>query len=145
MGSDGVPKLRGACVAFGDTRPEARAKVLGRPERGTVGEPFKASTGKGYVAPVKGDYDRAQGHGVDVRLMLFSTWGGWSPESVALFAECAEARGNKLRKDEYDVTTWSARTWLSFQVQKVSVALHHAAALEIAHALGLSVAIDARE
>ena len=46
---------------------------------------------------------------------------------------------------KYDVTTWSARTWLSFVVQKVSVALHHAVALELAHALGLSAVVDTRE
>ena len=54
-------------------------------------------------------------------------------------------RQNKLRKDEYEVTTWAARTWLSFTAQKVSVALHRSVALEIAHALGLSAAVDARE
>ena len=42
------------------------------------------------------------------------------------------------------MTTWAARTWLSFSVQKISVALHRAAALEMAHALGLSAAADTR-
>ena len=36
------------------------------------------------------------------------------------------------------------RSWLSFTKQKLSVALHHAAALEIGQALGLSVAVDPR-
>ena len=62
---------------------------------------------------------------------------------VALFEECAAERQNKLRKDEYDTTTWSARTWLTFKTQKVSVALHRAVALELANALGLSAAVDA--
>ena len=57
--------------------------------------------------------------------------------------ECAAERQNKLRKDEYDKTTWSARTWLTFKTQKVSVALHRAVALELANALGLSAAVDA--
>ena len=47
-------------------------------------------------------------------------------------------------KHEYDQATWSTRKWLSWVVQKVSVALHHAAALEVAHALGLSAAVDER-
>ena len=64
-----------------------------------------------------------------------------SPAVVELFRECAEHRQNRLRKDEYDVTTWSARTWLSFKAQKVSVALHRAVALEVSHALGLGVAL----
>ena len=91
------------------------------------------------------EYHRAEHeHGVDVRCLLFETFGGWSPTTVAFFKELAERRANKLRKDEYDVTTWSARTWRTFAVQKVSVALHHAVALEVAHALGLSAAVDAR-
>eukprot|EP00966_Prymnesium_polylepis_P162398 3753433-Prymnesium_polylepis.1 len=28
--------------------------------------------------------------------------------------------GNKLSKRQYDETTWSARSWLSFQSQKLS-------------------------
>ncbi len=66
------------------------------------------------------------------------------PATVAFFKELAERRGNKLRKDEYDVTTWSARTWHSFAAQKVSVALHVAVAYEVVHALGLSAAVDER-
>ena len=54
-----------------------------------------------------------------------------------------QQRQNKLRKDEYDATTWSARTWLSFKAQKVSVALHRSAVVELANALGLSAAVDA--
>ena len=94
---------------------------------------------------MRGAYHRARHvHGVDVRVALFETFGGFSPETVALFDELAVQRQNKLRKDEYDVTTWSARTWRTFAVQKVSVALHHAVALEVAHALGLSAAVGAR-
>ena len=84
-------------------------------------------------------------HGFDVRTLLFSVFGGFSPAVVHTLEECAVHRQNKLRKDEYDVTTWSARTWLSFSVQKVSVALHRGVALELAHALGLSAAVAAGE
>ena len=42
------------------------------------------------------------------------------------------------------MTTWSARSWLSFSAQKVSVALHRAVAYELVHALGLSAAVDER-
>ena len=40
--------------------------------------------------------------------------------------------------------TWSARTWLSFVSQRLSVATQLAAAQEVAEALGLSVAADPR-
>ena len=43
-----------------------------------------------------------------------------------------------------DETTWSARTWLSFVSQRLSVATQLAAAQEVAEALGLSVAADPR-
>ena len=51
---------------------------------------------------------------------------------------------NKLTSSEYDETTWSARTWLSFVSQRLSVATQLAAAQEVAEALGLSVAADPR-
>ena len=129
LGSGGAPEL-----------------VLGLRERGTPSDgAFNARTGLGYVAPKKGDYARAiDVHGVDVRPMLFETLGGFSPEVVELLRDLAEERQNKLNKGEYDQTTWAARTWTTFTVQKLSVALHRAAALEIALALGLSVATDQR-
>ena len=68
----------------------------------------------------------------------------FSPAVCTLLKDCAERRQNRLQKAEYDATTWSARTWLSFSVQKLSVALHRAAAFEVVHALGLSDAVDAR-
>ena len=61
---------------------------------------------------------------------------------VELFRELAEERQNRLTKSEYDETTWSARTWLSFQAQKISVALQYAVALELSNALGLANASD---
>ena len=36
--------------------------------------------GSGCVPPTKGQYDRALRLGVDVRALLFSTFGGFSPE-----------------------------------------------------------------
>ena len=57
----------------------------------------------------------------------------------------ADERGNRLSKSDYDETTWSARTWSSFSAQKISVALHRAAALEIARALNISTACDSRD
>ena len=39
---------------------------------------------------------------------------------------------------------WSARTWTSFNVQKLSVAVQRSVALETAHALGLTTAVDPR-
>ena len=38
--------------------------------------------------------------------------------------EAGEFRSNRLTAAEYDETTWSARTWLSFVFQRLSVAVH---------------------
>lgn len=45
-------------------------------------------------------------------------------------------------RNEYDQTTWAARSWRSFAVQKLSVAAHFTVALEISTALGLSTATE---
>ena len=48
------------------------------------------------------------------------------------------------QRDEYDQTTWAARTWRSFAVQRLSVAVHKAAAMELVRALSLTTAYDSR-
>ena len=53
-------------------------------------------------------------------------------------------RQGKLTSSEYDETTWSARKYLLFAMQRISVAAHLAMAQEVAEALGLSVAADPR-
>ena len=143
VGSDGEPHIRGSLVAFGNTLPHARELVHGLAGRGQPGDgAWRWAKGYGYVAPVAGSYARAQDAGCDVRCLLSETWGGWSPEVVELFRELAEERQNRLHSHEYDATTWSARTWLSFQAQKISVALQYAVALELSNALGLANASD---
>ena len=45
---------------------------------------------------------------------------------------------HKLTASEYDETTWSARTYMAFTTQRLSVAVQYSAAQEVAEALGLS-------
>ena len=47
-------------------------------------------------------------------------------------------------KPLFDETTWSARTWMTFVAQRISVAVQLSSAQEVAEALGLSVAADPR-
>ena len=54
--------------------------------------------------------------------------------------EAAAARASS----EHSETTWSARTWMTFVVQRISVAVQLSLAQEVAEALGLSVAADPR-
>ena len=81
---------------------------------------------------------------VDVRPLLFSTFGGFSPEVTEFLKELTQERANKLNTSEYDSATWSARTWMTFSAQKLSVAVHMAATGELIRALGLAAAADPR-
>ena len=83
-------------------------------------------------------------HGVDVRVLLIETFGGFSPDLMDLLHQLAEERQNRLHRGEYDETTWAARSWMSFVTQKISVAVQRAVAYEIATALGLATAVDPR-
>ena len=75
---------------------------------------------------------------------LVETFGGLSPALMRELRAAAEWRSNKLTSSEYDETTWSARTWLTFVAQRLSVAVQLSVAQEAAEALGLSVAADPR-
>ena len=137
--------MRGAFVAFGNTAPEATRVVNGRLQRGAPSDKaFNPRTGDGYVAPFPGDYARAQKAGVEVDALLVEPSGACGPRLAELLVEAAEARSNKLTSSEYDETTWSARTWLAFVRQRISVAIHFAAAKEIAEALKMTMATDSR-
>ena len=123
--------------------PRARLMVLGRRERAGTGA-FVPRIGAGYVSPVEGDYERAEENGVTAVPFLVETFGGLGPELVGVMRSAAAWRANKLTASEYDETTWSARTWMAFAMQRLSVAVHLSAAQEVAEALGLSVAADPR-
>ena len=77
--------------------------------------------------------------------LLVETFGGLSPALMHELRAAAEWRSNKLTSSEYDETTWSARTWLAFVRQRISVAIHFAAAKEIAEALKMTMATDSRD
>ena len=94
------------------------------------------------MSPKAGDYARAQASGVRCVPLLVETFGGLSPPLVDALRAAAEWRKNKLTASEYDETTWSARTWMAFVTQRLSVASQLSMAQEAAEALGLSVAAD---
>ena len=145
VGGDGLAGVRGAYVAMGNTRPAARAMVHGLRRRGDPSaSTWDWSTGTGYVPETAGQYTKAAALGCDVWCLLFETFGGFSPEVMALLKALTEERQNKLNSSEYDLTTWAARTWMSFSVQKISVAVQMASTGEIIHALGLAAAGDPR-
>ena len=110
-------------------------------QRGEEGDGnFNPETGTGYVAPRKADYAHALSLDVEVMLLAFETFGGFSPGVERFLKKLAFEVRNKLNHQQYDLTTWSARSWLSFQTQQLSVKLHIACAWEIATALGIAAA-----
>ena len=129
---------RGAFVPYGNTMPGQRAAVYGRAERGAKGDrDFDPATGQGYVASLKADYSSAIANGVDVRLLLFETFGGFSPAVMHLLRAAADDVGNKLSRSQYlDEVSWSTRNWTSLQCQRLSVKLNIACAQEIAGEFG---------
>ena len=76
--------------------------------------------------------------------LLVETFGGLSPALMRELRAAQQRRSNKFTSSEYDETTWSARTWLTFVAQRLSVAVQLSVAQEAAEALGLSVAADPR-
>ena len=146
VGSDpSAVGVRGAYVAFGNTRPAAREAVLGLRERGVAGgAAFNPRTGAGYVAAKGGDYARAQEMGLEVAPLLVEVFGGLGADLMGVLRAATAWRGDKLQSSEYDETTWSARTFSTFSLQRISVAVHYSMAVEVANALGLSVAADPR-
>ena len=111
---------RGAFVAMGNTRPEARAVVHGVEERGVAGTAFDPRTGTGHVARREGDYARARAAGVAVEVLLVETFGGLGDGLMNLLEEAQRVREDMLSASEYDETTWSARTWMVFVCSSAS-------------------------
>ena len=76
-------------------------------------------------------------------LNLFETFGGWCNAVKRLFYQMKDKVRNKLSKRQHeDEASWSTRSWLSLQAQRMSVALQLAAAEEIATELRLAAASE---
>ena len=135
---------RGTIVGMGNTAPGFDVKVHGLAERGSdLSEQFNPTTGRGHVDAVDGDYAQAKQLGHEVRALVFESFGGFGKDVVRLLKQLAGEVSNKLSARQFDETSWSARSWLSFQTQRLSVALHLALAFEIGHELGLGVCLAA--
>ena len=55
-----------------------------------------------------------------------------SPALHDALREASDWRSNKLTSSEHDETTWSARTWMTFVAQRISVAMQLSLAQEVA-------------
>ncbi|EOD22574.1 hypothetical protein EMIHUDRAFT_458126, partial [Emiliania huxleyi CCMP1516] len=76
-------------------------------------------------------------------MYLFETFGGWCNAVKRLFYQMKDKVRNKLSKRQHeDEASWSTRSWLSLEAQRMSVALQLAAAEEIATELRLTAASE---
>lgn len=124
--------MAGTQVAMGNTLRPTSELMVGTRARGDEGDgAFNPATGNGYVAEKAGDYAGALALEHRVWVLLFETLGGFSPDVVKWLRYTAHAVHNKLSRTQYDETTWGARTWMSFQTQRLSVCLHKAVAFEL--------------
>ena len=107
---------------------------------------FRPSDGGGYVAYKKADYAHALSRSdTDVQMYLFETFGGWCNAvkyKRLLPDEGAKVRNKLSKRQHEDEASWSTRSWLSLQAQRMSVALQLAAAEEIATELRLAAASE---
>ena len=127
----------GAFVACGNTLPRARETVLGvegGDRGGRVGR-WDPRTGTGTVEAVKGQYTDAEGK-CHVEALLFEEFGAMSAGVEELLMRVAEVAGRKLTWWQYDQTSWSAREWMPFALQRLSVQLWVALADEAQRAIG---------
>ncbi|EOD39914.1 hypothetical protein EMIHUDRAFT_125602, partial [Emiliania huxleyi CCMP1516] len=64
---------------------------------------------------------------VDVRLLLFESFGGFGKGVGEILWEAANVLQNKLTRAQYfDEVTWTTKSWLGLQKQRISVVLHTA-------------------
>ncbi|EOD32731.1 hypothetical protein EMIHUDRAFT_112194 [Emiliania huxleyi CCMP1516] len=136
----GVGRM-GAFVACGNTLPRARETVLGVEggDRGGRVGMWDPRTGTGTVEAVKGQYTDAEGK-CRVEALLFEEFGAMSAGVEELLMRVAKVAGRKLTWWQYDQTSWSAREWMPFALQRLSVQLWTALADEAQRAIAAHAA-----
>ena len=73
---------------------------------------------------------------VDVRLLLFESFGGFGKGVGEILWKSANVLQNKLTRAQYlDEVTWTTKSWLGLQKQRISVVLHTAIAEQIVNEL----------
>ena len=112
------------------------------PDPGKPQTPFTSALDSQTVARATYSHLLSRGDS-DLQMLLFETFGGWSVPVVRLFNKMRDKVRDKLSKKQYDdEVSWTTRTWSSLMAQRMSVALHMAAAWEIARELSLAGAED---
>ncbi|EOD33070.1 hypothetical protein EMIHUDRAFT_455896 [Emiliania huxleyi CCMP1516] len=84
-----------------------------------------------------GDYRYArEDKGVEVQLLLFESFGGFGKGVREILRKAADVLQNKLTRAQYlDEVTWTTKSWLGLQKQRISVVLHTAIAEHVVNEL----------
>ncbi|EOD21153.1 hypothetical protein EMIHUDRAFT_241549 [Emiliania huxleyi CCMP1516] len=100
----------------------------------------QAAAAAGVIKPFVlygGEYRYArEDKDVDVRLLLFESFGGFGKGVGEILWGAANVLQNKLTRAQYlDEVTWTTKNWLGLQKQRISVVLHTAIAEQIVNEL----------
>ena len=76
----------------------------------------------------RADYRGALDLGHQVTPLIHEVFGGWAPDAVKLFRQLARCHRDLL---EPELTSWAARSFTAYHSQRISTAIHTAAAQEI--------------
>ena len=120
----------GSLAAFANTVDTFVARILGPPQ------PDGTHSGAGS------NYETAIRQGHVVTPIIMEVFGGFSPGAAALMTELTKKHGAGLGADG-DAAPWCARSFKAYHTQRISVALHLAAADEILETICADSDIDA--
>merc|ERR1712124_113357 len=119
-----------------------RGRARARGGRGLVGGILGSRGGRVVggdrrIPSYGGEYRYArEDKGVDVRLLLFESFGGFGKGVGEILWDAANVLQNKLTRAQYlDEVTWTTKSWLGLQKQRISVVLHTAIAEQIVNEL----------
>ena len=74
--------------------------------------------------------------GGEVQLLLFESFGGFGKGVREILRRAADVLQNKLTRAQYlDEVTWTTKSWLGLQKQRISVVLHTAIAEQVVNEL----------
>mgnify|MGYP006879294841 FL=1 len=89
---------------------------------------FNRRTYLGKKVGVRADYRGALDLGHQVTPLIHEVFGGWAPDAIKLFRQLARCHRDLL---EPELTSWAARSFTAYHSQRISTAIHTAAAQEI--------------
>ena len=121
----------GGKSGFGNTADGQFELILGAPATATADA-------------VRGVYRPAVGKGHSVQPLVFETYGGFHSDVTRLIERVSRAHGNNRLGADSLSAPWCARSFKSIHTQRISVALHLAAAEEIMDTILLDGAVHAQ-